>query len=228
MRRCFIDLLVTPPSPNEGRSIVEAAARLGYCVLGVEAGDETVSTMQEVGGSLGLGIVRVFTAPGARRSEVARALEGAPKGRVLKLAVPKAPDAARYAGANKKLAGFLLSPGLERLVDRSTRRLFMERGWGIVVLPLIHLLRNPGSARTWRFYYVAMRRAYAYGVEMALASGARNPRELWHPYSAAGIAEIVGVPWEAASLWLTSSPARVIERFLGVRIRGGAGLLGGR
>jgi len=218
MGRCYTDLLVRPRDAGEASRIVEVARRLGYCILGVEAEDPLFKAMLGEAERAGLRLVRVYTAPGSKRSEVARSLEGAPRRGVLKLAVPKAPDAARYAGANKKLAGFIVEPGMERLVDRSTRRLFMERGWGIVVVALDHLLRDPRSLRTWKFYYVALRRAYAYGVDLALASGARSWRELWHPYSAAGVGELVGVPWEAAVTWLTSSPARVLERFLGLEL----------
>jgi len=211
---CYIDLLVQPKGPEEAVKIVETARRLGYCLLGVEASDEVFDTVKKEANRHGLRVVRVYTASGARRADVARNLESAPRGRVLRLAVPKAADAARYAGANKKLAGFVVEPGQERLVDRSTRRLFMERGWGIVVVPLVYLLREPYSVRTWKYYYVALRRGYAYGVDLALASGARDAGDLWHPYSAAGVGELVGVPWEVSVLWLTSSPARIIERYL--------------
>jgi len=214
---CYIDLLVRPRTPEDAAEIVVAAKRLGYCLLGVEAPDDVFDIARSEASRHGLKVIRVYTAPGAKRAEVAKSLESAPRGRVLRLALPKGADAARYAGANKKLAGFVVEPGQERLVDRSTRRLFMERGWGIVVIPLVYLLREPYSLRTWKYYYVALRRGYAYSVDLALASGARDERELWHPYSAAGVGELVGVPWEVSILWLTSSPARIIEKYLDER-----------
>jgi len=215
---CYIDLLVRPRDAKESSRIVEAAGRLGYCILGIEGPDDVFEAARSQASQHGLRVVRVYTAPGAKRAEIARSLESAPRGKVLRLAVPKAADAARYAGANKKLAGFVVEPGQERLVDRSTRRLFMERGWGIVVVPLVHLVRDPYSLRTWKYYYVALRRGYAYSVDLALASGARDAGELWYPYSAAGVGELVGVPWEASILWLTSSPARILEKYLGERV----------
>ncbi len=148
---------------------------------------------------------------GRVRREVARALEKVPP-RTPVIVDPGGLDAARYASVNKRVIGFLLRRGSEKLVDRSTRRLFQERGWGVVVVSLRHAVEDPSSPGVWRYYYLAFRRAQAYGVDLALASMARGPLEAWHPESAASLAVLAGASREHALPWLSSSLPRALER----------------
>jgi len=207
--KCYYDLYTRPADRDALIELLESAKRLGYCLLGVEyEGDwkEAKSLSQEIG----IRIVRVVVLEGDSRSEVARSLPGKPRNALFFVKATNQ-DVARYASANKKFAGFLAVPGQERLIDRSTKTLFHERGWGIVLVTLNRLLSERKSRRTWRYYYLALRRAYAYKIDLALVSAARTGSELWHPLSAIGVGELFGVPAEYTASWLTSHPARIVS-----------------
>jgi len=197
---CYIDLLASPSSAEAAASILRVARRMGYCRLYSPGGFE--------------GFEEIAVVRGASRRDVARALSSVPRG-IPVLVEPASVDAARYASVNKRVLGIIVRPGLERLVDRSTKRLFDERGWGMVVFPLSTLYTSPYSARAWRFTSVFLRRAFAYGIDVGFASEAVDELALWHPMHVAGVAETVGVPGEVALSWLSSAPARNLEAMLG-------------
>lgn len=206
--KCYIDLYTRPRDAGSLREILEAAGSMGYCLVGVEyAGDW--GEAKRISKEAGVDIVRVAVVEGASRREVASKLAGERGGSLLFVKGVNQ-DVARYSSSNKKFAGFVAVPGMERLVDRSTRTLFHERGWGLVLVPLDLLIMGRGRS-VWRYYYLVLRRAYAYRVDLALVSAARTAGELWHPLSAIGVGELFGVPAEYASSWLTSSPARLID-----------------
>ena len=148
---------------------------------------------------------------GRVRREVARALERVP-GKTPVLVDPEGLDAARYASVNKRVLGFLLRRGSEKLVDRSTRRLFRERGWGIIVVSLRYAVEDSSSLGVWRYYYLAFRRAQAYRVDLALASMARRLEEVWHPESSTSMAVLAGSSRELAIPWVSSSLPRALEK----------------
>lgn len=205
--KCYIDLYTKPSSNEALQGILREARRLGYCLLGVEyQGDWGV--VEAAAGEAGVRVARVSVVEGESRSEVAGRSAGAPPGTLLFVKGVNR-ETARYASVNKRYSGFMVVPGQESLVDRSTKTLFQERGWGLVLIDLSRLL-SPSPARgVWRYYYLSMKRAYAYRLDAALVSGANGPGELWHPLSAIGVAELFGVPAEYAEGWLTSHPARV-------------------
>ncbi len=211
---CYIDLYTNPSDLENLERILVKAKRLGYCVIGVDDDLRIRYGLEEVDTSnVNVRIVWITLIEASTRREAYKKL--ASKKRVKKnLAIvkPKGIDAARYAGTSKKLAGLLVEPGGERFVDRSTSILFRERGWGTVIVPLLPLTSIPKSRKIWRFYYLVFRRAYAYGINLSLASGARNPGELWHPYSAAGVASLFGIPGEYSRTWLSSSPSTLLDK----------------
>ena len=202
---CYIDFYTNPPNDEALERILLEADKLGYCKIGAPH-----NLKPGIAGRvehLPLILIEAST-----RRDVARALARIPgKKRAIVLVKPQGLDAARYACVNKRIAGLLLEPGGEKFVDRSTANLFRERGWGIVVVPLAYIAEAPKSRRIWRFYYLTLRKAYAYGINVALASGATSEWELWHPYSAAGVAELFGIPGDYARLWLSSAPASLLS-----------------
>jgi len=200
--KCYYDMLVRPRSYTILERIAALAKRMGYCKLGVE-GNFAPSEM----------LVRVSILKGAKRADIARLLSNVPRGSIP-IVDPEGLDAARYASVNKRVLGFIVRPGMERLVDRSTRRLFEERGWGLVVVPLSSVASNPFSRRQWKFVATVMRRAFAYGIDLAFASEAADPLDLWHPMHIVGLAETVDVPGVMVKTWLSSSVSRNLERFL--------------
>ncbi|MCE4600692.1 MAG: hypothetical protein F7C38_03925 [Desulfurococcales archaeon] len=209
---CFIDLYTEPVNVDDAVDIVRYAGRLGYCIVGMRPFDPSDwSRIVDEGLKVGVKMVKVYRVKGSNRGDVAGRAAKAPRGVIL-VAEAKSQEIARYASVNKRFAGYIVVPGMERIVDRSTRNLFRERGWGVVIVLLRYLLGKRDKA-TWRYYYLSLRRGFAYNVDIALASGARDSSELWHPMSAAGVASIVGVPGEYARLWLTSAPARLIDAF---------------
>ncbi len=202
---CYVDIYTNPPNDEAFERILVEAEKLGYCKVGAPYN-------LKPRGARRVEHLPLFLVEASTRREVARALARIPvKGRAIVLVKPQGLDAARYACVNKRVAGLLLEPGGERFVDRSTANLFRERGWGIVVVPLTYIAEAPRSRRIWRFYYLALRKAYAYGISVALASGASSEWGLWHPYSAAGVAELFGIPGDYARLWLSSSPASLLS-----------------
>ncbi len=209
---CFIDLYTEPVNVDNAVDIVRHARRLGYCIIGMKPLDPSEwNRIADEGLKVGVRVVKVYLVKGSNRGEVASRAVKAPRGAIL-VAEARSQEVARYASVNKRFAGYVVVPGMERIVDRSTRNLFRERGWGIAIVLLRYLLEKRDKA-TWRYYYLSLRRGFAYNVDVALASGARDSSELWHPMSAAGVATIVGIPGEYARLWLTSAPARVIDAF---------------
>lgn len=205
--KCYIDLYTRPSSDEALHDVLREGKRLGYCLLGVDYhGDWEV--VEAAGREAGVRVVRVTVLEGSSRGEVAKRSASAPQGSLLFVKGVNR-ETARYASVNKRYTGFIVVPGQESLVDRSTKTLFQERGWGLVLIDLSHLL-SPSRARgVWRYYYLSMRRAYAYRLDAALVSGATGPDGLWHPLSAIGVAELFGVPAEYAGAWLTIHPARV-------------------
>lgn len=209
--KCYYDLYVKPQSREALVGLLQAAKRLGYCLLGVEYSGEW-GEVESLSKEIGVRTVRVLVLEGDTRRELARRLAGVTRN-TLFFAKGVNQDVARYSSVNKKFAGFLAVPGQERLVDRSTKKLFHERGWGIVLVSLNHLLSEERNRRIWRYYYLSLRRAYAYKVDLALVSAAESAGGLWHPLSAMGVGELFGVPAEYAASWLTSHPARIMDVF---------------
>ncbi len=204
---CFYDVLTCPRDNEASIRLVESAKRLGFCGIGLATRPD--KGIEERARNLDIKVVFAAILDGAKRRDVARQYEALKhEGYRLFIVRPGSVDVARYASANKKYHGFIVSLGFERLVDRSTSRLFRERGWGIAVVSLDHLLRRgAGSRRAWRYYFISLRRGLAYGVPLALASCARDPSDLWHPASILGVAEVVGVPAEVAASWISRIPS---------------------
>ncbi len=210
---CYTDFYVNPQDPDVLEGIIEKLKKLGYCRVGIDYRFYKSINLERIN-RYGISLFWVNIIEASTRKEAARKLSSSGKaGKPLNLVVARNINVARYASVNKRFAGLYLLPGHEKYVDKSTFKLFKERGWGVLVFPLRFLLEPVKSRRTWRFYYIGFRRAYAYGISIALASAATNPGEVWHPYSAAGVASLFGIPGEIGRIWLSSSPLSVLSVF---------------
>ena len=210
--KAYIDFYIKPMRQSEIEKMFARLKGLGYAKVGVDSSLYNKINIKKIGEKYGVRVFWINLIEATNRREAARKLSMIEKTpNALNLIHARGVDAARYAGTSKKLAGMLLEPGYEKFVDKSTAKLFRDRGWGIIVIPLKYLLGAPKSRRIWRFYYLSLRRAYAYNINISLASAASTPEELWHPYSAAGVASLFGVPGEFARLWLSSSPQGLLS-----------------
>ncbi len=196
---------MSPRSPEDLGAIAGLARRLGYRALG--APEEFVSRPTCVDGVL---VIPRFTVRASTRREARKGLDGAPRDSLVVVEATAA-DAARYASVNKLVDVLRLPPRLSYLVDRSTARLFRERGWGLVEVSLGGLSADT-AGRILPSLASALRRAEAYGVPVAVVSDARDPLGLWHPYEVAGLAEALGIPWHRGLSWITTTPLTILSR----------------
>jgi len=205
----FADLYIKPKSTDEALNMIARARSMKIGLLGIDAGSIIDSDeVNRQASRLGVKIYYIYVVEGERRSEIARHVRRAPRNAIITV-TPWSIDAARYAAVNKRVHIIRIPPGMERIVDRSTAKLFRDRGWGAVELVLRNLLSSWRDSEGWRHYYLAMRRAYAYGLNVVLSSGAEYQHEMWHPYQMAGIASLAGVPGEHALTWVSSTPSYI-------------------
>ena len=155
-------------------------------------------------------VIPRFTVRASTRREARRGLDGAPRDSLIVVEATAA-EAARYAAVNKLVDVLRLPPRLSYLVDRSTSRLFRERGWGLVEISLGGLSADT-AGRILPSLASALRRAEAYGVPVAVVSDAEDPLGLWHPYEIAGLAEALGIPWHRGLSWISTSPLRALAK----------------
>ncbi|MEB2836710.1 MAG: hypothetical protein GSR80_000660 [Desulfurococcales archaeon] len=175
--------------------------------MALGAPKEAVSEPKCVEGVL---VIPRFTIRASTRREARRGLDAAPRGSLVVVEATAA-DAARYAAVNKLVDVLRLPPRLSYLVDRSTARLFRERGWGLVEISLGGLSADT-AGRILPPLASALRRAEAYGVPVAVVSDAGDPLSLWHPYEVAGLAESLGIPWHRGLSWISTAPLSVLAR----------------
>jgi len=209
----YADLSLRPQSTGDALELLREAARLGYKLIAIEELEELdKERISEESSKRGLTVVWRRTIA----SENRRGFREAARGRVgrLMVAEPLSLEAARFAASSKSFHLLRITPGMERLIDRSTKRLFSERGWGAIEVSLRLLLNNWGP-REWRYYSVSLRRAHAYGLTTVIVSDASRPEELWHPYSVIGVSAIAGLPGPLARRSITSAP-RVVASMLRV------------
>ncbi len=207
----FADLYVRPGSTEEAVEIFKRARWLGIGILGFSRSNGVDAREVEViARKAGLRVVYRYNIEGERRSEVAGEIRRAPGGHIIAV-IPHSMDVARYAAVNKRVHIITVPPGMERIVDRSTAKLFRDRGWGSIEIVLDNIIDSRGNVRLWRHYYISMRRAFAYKINTILSSGASSYREMWHPYQMAGIAALTGVPGEYALTWVSSVPSYIVS-----------------
>ncbi len=209
----YVDLSVAPGGDLEVLAVT--ARRLGIRVLGVP-----VDLVSEPSCLEGVLLIPRFLARASTRREAALLLRGAPN-KALVVVEARSPDVARYAAVNKRVDVVRLPHQLLGLVDRSTARLFRERGWGVVEASLSPIMEGKAGALSKLFS--AIRRSEAYGVPLALVSDARDPLELWHPYATAGLASLSGLPWERALSLVSTAPLRAVARRGWLRLLSGCG-----
>jgi RNase P/RNase MRP subunit p30 len=206
--RPYIDMAVAPADEEALDGIVRVAARLGYGAIGVSH-----DLIGEVTCRRGILLFPRYTFKASTRREARRALDRAPRN-ALVVVEAEALDSARYAAVNKRVDVLRIPLKLAGLIDRSTARLFRERGWGLVEVSL-HPLLDPG-VDTLSSLAAAFRRAEAYSVPLALASDAEDPLDLWPPKAVAALAEVMGIPWERGLSLLTTNPLSILSRRWGV------------
>ncbi len=191
----YYDLSIANPTDET----LATARRLGYTIVG---------SQKEPGDAKGVRVVRRIHVKGSTRKEIAKALSKTVREKVLVVVEPLSLEAARYAAVNKRVHLIRVAPGLQRIIDRSTKRLFEERGWGAIELTL-----KPATLdeKGWfRYLYISLRKAYSLDIPVVLVSDAESRWELWHPRSVAGLAELAGIPGDAALSWFHNSARRIV------------------
>ncbi|MEB3816504.1 MAG: hypothetical protein LRS46_00975 [Desulfurococcales archaeon] len=199
----YSDLSVIPESADDLKSIVTTAKMMRLKILGVPW-----SLVREPTCSEGVLLLPRHAVKASTRREARKGLDNAPK-EALVVVEALETDAARYAAVNKRVDVLRIPPDKPGLVDRSTARLFRERGWGLVELSLSEVKRNLEALRPLA---IAARRAVAYSIPFTVVSDARDYMDLWHPRAAAALLEVVGVPWKEALSALTTYPLSSIMR----------------
>ncbi|MEB3851755.1 MAG: hypothetical protein LRS49_04140 [Desulfurococcales archaeon] len=200
----YVDLSVTPRGVGDLKAIASTARRMGYTVLGAPTGVAGAPTCVD-----GVLVVPRYVVRASTRREAARGLASAPRG-ALVVVEAESQDVARYAAVNKRVDVLRLPYRMLRLVDRSTARLFRERGWGLVEVSLRPI--TEGRLGLLARLFTALRRAEAYSVPLALVSDADGPLGLWHPYSLAGLASLSGLPIERGLALASTAPRRALAR----------------
>lgn len=211
MVACFIDLSVRPGSLDDFKEIARTAKDMGICVLGLdcEGLELSVGEARSLSEDLGVAIVCRAVLRGSRRREIAVKLRSINRNTLI-VVEAETLDVARYAAVKKSVDIIRATPESYDLIDRSQARLFRERGWGAIEISLKPVLKNPVS--TLPRLIPALRRAYAYGIDLILVSDASNPYELIHPRSAAGIASLAGIPGDYALSYVSTVPRSILER----------------
>ncbi|MCE4602946.1 MAG: hypothetical protein F7B18_07175 [Desulfurococcales archaeon] len=133
-----------------------------------------------------------------------------PKARGTGLVVvePTSLEAARKAAVMKSIRVIRVSPGMQRIVDRSTARLLRSKGGGAIELSLRPLIR--GGLGSWRWFAVSLRRAVAYGIDVVLVSDAETGWDVWHPRHVEGLAHLAGVPQALGLTWISNIPRSLL------------------
>jgi RNase P/RNase MRP subunit p30 len=203
-RGLFLDFSIKPTDDSKTLEILRGLARLGYCVALVELSGEALERVLKEARKLGLVVVPMITIRASTRRELDSMLSRVPRGAVVSVE-PLSVEAARRAAVSKAVDSIRVPPGLETIVDRSTRRLFAEKGWGVIEVSMRHLIERGLSA--WRHYYLVFRRAYVSGLGVVVASDAGEPWQLWHPMHLIGLMAAAGIPRPRALSWLSGSEA---------------------
>ncbi len=211
MVACFVDLSVRPGSLDDFKEIARTAKDMGICVLGLDCESLELSVDEARSLSEKLGVVMVCRAvlKGSRRRDIAVKLRSTNRNTLI-VVEAETLDVARYAAVKKSIDIIRVTPESYNLIDRSQARLFRERGWGAIEISLKPVLEDPESALPRLI--PALRRAYAYGIDLILVSDASNPYELIHPRSAAGIASLAGIPGDYALSYVSTVPRSILER----------------
>jgi RNase P/RNase MRP subunit p30 len=205
----YADLSLRPQSTGDAIALLKAAARLGYDLVAIEESEGLdKERIREESSRSRVAVVWRRTVASADKRFMASAARGKTGGLVV--AEPLSLEAARFAATSKRFHVLRVTPGGERLIDKSTLRLFRERGWGAVEVTLRFFLGDWGP-REWRYYSVSLRRALAYGVSLVIVSDASKPEQLWHPHSIIGLSVAAGLPSLEARRCITSVPRSVVS-----------------
>ncbi len=196
---------------DDVESTLRIARRMGYSHLGVPV--DVYDDVKEAAGRLGLKLVPRIHIVAESASDVKPI-----RGRGVVVVEPLSLEAARRAAVARGVHLLRVRPGMQRVIDRSTFRLFKNRGYGAIELSLKHLL--DGRTSTWRWFMVSLRRAYAYGLDLVLVSDSHSLWELWHPRSIEGLAELAGIPGKVGLSWVSNVPGSIAS-LVGVHDGGG-------
>lgn len=197
----FIDLSINPGEGEEER-LLKTLYRLGYRAAGAPA--PAIERLEPLARNLGLRLVPRIHVVASTPRDLSKASGGG-----LLVVEPTSLEAARRAAVMRSVALIRVRPGMQRIVDKSTARLFRSRGGGAIEISLKPLLS--GRSSVWRWFTVSLRRALAYGLDVVLVSDASSLWELWHPRVVEGLASLAGVPQRVPLSWLSNTPRSIIE-----------------
>lgn len=201
----YIDLSVSPKTPDAVYEIARMAERLGYSGVGLPSGLYELLEGRSKPTEVRLYRRRYYEvrSPG----DISRAVSAARPGELL-VVKPVGVQAYRRAGKIRRVSAIRLEPDSMVRPDRSERNLFAERGWGVIEISLRPLLAGDRDYLKW--FYEVVGRAFKVGIRVAFVSDAEDPLELWHPAQVAALVSSLGLPPELGLMGLTSAPSAAI------------------
>ena len=180
-------------------------------IAAVEVGGDVEAAKRIRGSRSSVKLIPRMTVTVESPSEVVRSVRRTPRG-VLVSVKPLTIEAARRAATSKRVHLIRIPLGMARIIDRSTARLFRDKGYGAIEIPLSEVLRNLEYG--WRHLVISVRRAIAYRVNLVLVSDASSKWDLWDPRVAASLMSIIGVPWHVALSWVSNTPRSIAKLVL--------------
>ncbi len=211
--RFFADLCIRPASHKEAVHMIRTLIGFGYRIIGVEARNDIniESLRKEFGG----GILQRITLRVNNKKEFNRVVsKKLVNNNIIVSVETRSLEVARLAAVSKKVDLLTLVPGLEKAVDKSTRTLLSQKGFGGIEIVLSYITRNKENRshiRVWKYYYQSLRRASGYMIPATVSSCAESVFELWHPMQIVGFASLFDVPMEITRSWITNV-SRVLGR----------------
>ncbi len=210
--RFFYDLCIRPLSTDNAIEMVTFMKKIGYKMVGIEINEniDIDHLTREHKDSI---IFRISLKVN-NRSELIKKLRKLPSSKTIIAIEPFDLETARNALVSKKVDLVTIRPGLERIVDKSTRKLLEQKKFGAVEINLNYALHHENTReylRIWRYYYQTLRRAAGYDIPLVISSCAPSTFDIWHPYHILGFASLFDVPSEKVQSWL-GNPSRALYR----------------
>ncbi|MCE4624457.1 MAG: hypothetical protein F7C35_01150 [Desulfurococcales archaeon] len=215
--RVFVDLCARPPTVEDAINMLALYSRLNYKIVAIEKSPWLdTARIEKAASDAGVQVIWRRTLRASRPREIQRQLRDSERGEIVAVAAETL-EAARFAARNKRVHILTVSPGMERIVDRSTLILFQQRGWGVVevhLLPVLAATMEPERRLdyTLRAMFTIFRRAVGYNLPLVISSCSNSPWLLPHPLHIIGLAALGGIPEEVSIQWVTVNPLSVISR----------------
>ena len=215
--RVFVDLCARPSTVEDAVNMLALYSRLNYKIVAFEKSPWLDTTrIEKAADDVGIRVVWRRTLRASRPREIQRQLKGLERDELIAVAAETL-EAARFAARNKRVHILTVSPGMERIVDRSTLTLFQQRGWGVVevhLLPVLVATMEPERRLdyTLRAMFTIFRRAVGYNLPLVISSCSNSPWLLPHPLHIIGLAALGDIPEEVSIQWITANPLNIISR----------------